>query len=156
MGMLDGFNAEDIKDDFAAIPSGFYTAMAVSYEEKTAKSGGEYVKLRFDIIDGQYKGRCIFHNLNLVNDNEVAVRIAKSDLANICRAVGILRPKSFSELLNKPMRVKVTVKPETDQFPAQNELKKFEALNPVAAPVAAPSTNGAAPWKKADPVVPVF
>lgn len=151
MATLNGFNADDYTDEFTPIPSGRYTAMIVKSEMKDTKNGkGQYLKLEIDIVDGQFKGRKIFENLNIVNDNETAVKIAKSTLANICRAVGVLHPKDSSELHNKPMSVRVVVEPEKDGMPAQNRIKSFDApgTTPIMKAPAAPVVPGGKPWEK--------
>jgi hypothetical protein len=130
----------------------------VGSETKATKAGtGSYLKLEIDIVEGPHKGRKLFDNLNLENQNKQAEDIAKATLANICRAVGVLHPKDSSELHMKPMSIMVTVTPETDEYPAGNRVKRYDALNsasPAATESKAPA--GAKPWEKpapkADPI----
>lgn len=155
-----GFNADDKAydaDNFAPLPAGWYTAMIGKSEMKDSSKGGKFLKLEIDIVDGQFKGRKVFHNLNLVNANPQAVEIAKKDLASICRSVGILHPRDSSELHRKPLLIKLSIKPETDAFPAGNDVKGFEPLKKDSAPTAKPAeteTKSTAaddtkkPWEK--------
>lgn len=151
MASLGNFNADDYKDEYTPIPSGSYTAMIVnSSERETNKKDGKMIVLKVDVVDGPHKGRKIFENLNIVNPNETAVEIAKSTLANVCRAVGVLHPKDTSELHNKPMRIWVSVVPEKDGYPPSNKIKKWESLT-AAAPASAPTPTapaGSKPWEK--------
>lgn len=129
MASLTDFNPEDFKDEFTPIPVGTYKAIIVASDTKQTKDGrGSYLKLSVDIIDGEFKGRKLFHNINLVNSNDVCVKIGKTDLANICRALGISHPKDSCELHNKPLMIKVNIKPESGQYPASNEIKGWTAI----------------------------
>lgn len=155
MASLNGFNAEDFKDEYAPLPAGRYTAMIVKSETKATKAGnGSYLSLEIDIVDGQYKGRKLFENLNLDNPNEQAVNIAKVTLANICRAVGVLHPKDSSELHLKPISIMVSVIPESKDFPASNRVKRWDAPDAVSAsPIQAKAPANAKPWERPAPKV---
>lgn len=152
MATLGNFNAEEFTDSFEPIPAGRYTAMIVKSDtvENKAKNGS-YIKLEVDIVDGQYKGRKLFQNLNLNNPSEMAVKIAKTELANICRAVGILHPKDSSELHNRPIQIKVTIRPETEAFPASNEIKGWYSLSEPKAVMPGTPVSSGKPWERPAP-----
>jgi len=151
---FNSVNAEsdEYKDDgFSPIPAGYYKAIITESELKPTKGGGEYLKLRVEIIDGDYKGRVVFGNLNLVNANPTAEKIAKAALGNICRAVGVMHPRAPSELHNKPLMVKLSVKPETPEYPAGNDIKAWEPVNgaaPAPAQAAVATDPNRKPWEK--------
>jgi hypothetical protein len=68
---------------------------------KPTKSGsGQYLQLTFSILQGEHKNRKVYARLNLVNDNVTAVKIAKSELAAICQAVGVAEIKDSAQLHN--------------------------------------------------------
>jgi len=99
------FNAEEIEpsSSFDPIPAGWYKAIISNSEMKPTRDGyGEYLSLTLQIIEGQYENRLVFARLNLKNANDKAVDIARKDLAAICRAVGVMSPKSSEELHDKP------------------------------------------------------
>ncbi len=146
MANLGNFNPEDFKNEYEPIPAGKYHAVITESEEKPTAKGGMYIKLTVEIIEGQYKGRKVFANLNMVNANPEAVKIAKITLADICRATGVLHPRDSSELHNKPLTVKLSVRPETDQYPASNDVKGWEGLD------ATPSLPGMYPEPKNEPM----
>ena len=105
------FNTEgiEIMEDFSPLPKGYYKAVIVSSEIKTAQSGkGQYLSLEFEIIEGKYSNRKIFSNLNIRHTNEVAQQIGQRELATICRAVGKNTIQDSSELHMKPMMVTYT------------------------------------------------
>ncbi len=125
------FNVEDVDlSQFEPLPEGKYIVAIESSEEKKTKSGtGSYIQLVFSIIDGKGKGRKLFHNLNLDNPNDTAVRIAQQQLALICTAVGKKKIKDTNELHNKPLVITVECENRTDkghEGEIQNRIKKFE------------------------------
>lgn len=131
MAMLPGvFIPEDAEDSsFDPIPASWYEAEIKKSEIKKTKDGnGQYLSLKFEVIEGDRAGRFVFTNLNVVNKSEVAVKIARSDLKKICSAVGHEGELEDSEDLHGiPMQIKVSVKEETSQWPAKNEIKDYKA-----------------------------
>lgn len=137
MAQLPGgsFNAEEVKPNaaFDPIPAGEYLVMITdSSMEKTKAGDGEYLKLTFKVLqDGEYKGRLIWSNLNLVNKNEKAVEIAQRELSSICHAVGVLTPETSEELHGIPFRGKVRVVPPSGGYPANNSISFFKPADDV-------------------------
>jgi len=88
------------------VPPGRYLAEVVSSEMRPNRSGrGSHLELEFAISDGEHEGRRLWTRLNLDHPNDTAVRIARQDLASICRAVGIDRLSDTEELHGKPLVV---------------------------------------------------
>ena len=124
----DVFIPEDEEDDpFAPIPATWYLALIPKSEVKATKDKkGKYIALTFKVVQGEFKDRLLWTNLNIVNKSEVAVRIARSDLKKICTACEIEGElEDTTDLHNIDMWIKVTIKPETSQWPAKNEIKDF-------------------------------
>mgnify|MGYP000411414076 CR=1 FL=1 len=69
----------------------------------------------------------MFARLNLKNANDKAVDIARKDLAAICRAVGVMSPKSSEELHDKPLMIKVKVRPASGEYDASNDVGGYKA-----------------------------
>lgn len=162
MANLGNFNADEYENEFTPIPAGRYTAIITDSEMVATKNGGQMLKLTHEIVDGPSKGRKVWANLNLVHSNDQAVKISKINLADICRAVGVLHPRDSGELHNKPMLIKLTVRPETEEYPASNDIKAWEPLNktpqlpgmpadastPVSAPDSTSPASNKKPWEK--------
>jgi len=133
MAMLPkSFNDADISDDI--IPAGQYLAEITKSEMKDTKSGtGKYLSVGFKLLDGPGQGSMVYTNLNLVNDNDVAVQIANQTLAKICAAVGKDYKKitDSSELHAIPLSIKLTVRPPDDAFPG-NEIKGYKSAGSKA------------------------
>jgi len=149
MVSLNGFNAADVEPSkaFDALPAGEYTAIITESAMNPTKAGtGEYLKLTFEIVDGEHKGRKLWENLNLDNPSKQAVEIAKANLSAICRAIGVLNPGDSTSLHNLPLTVVVRQEKDKDSSEIRNRIKGYKAREArAAAPVAA---GGPAPWKQ--------
>ena len=155
---INGFDANEHEPqgDFTALPKGDYLAMATESEWKeTKKKDGEYMQFVLEVLEEGYEGRKLWARLNLKNKSAKAVTIANGELSSICRAVGIMRPKSTDDLHNIPMIVSVDT--EEYQGKTQNKVTGYKAVNgkraapaQAAAPTAAaaPASGGRAPWLK--------
>jgi len=152
---LSGFNADEIEPNtaFEPLPAGWYKAVITESEEKPTKAmTGSYLQLRIEVIDGPHKGRLVFDRLNLNNPNATAVDIAQRTLSAICRAVGVRTPRQSSDLHDKPLMVKLAVKPAANGYDAGNEVKGYEAPSGGSKLVdIAPAASGGSatpPWKR--------
>jgi hypothetical protein len=140
------------------LPIGWYKMAIVASEMKrTNDQKGRYLKLELQVIDGDYKGRKAWTQLNLENENAQTVKIAQEQLSAICHATGVLKLTNSALLHNKPMLVKLSIKQSTG-FDPKNEVKGYKPLTgdvpaipaanaaaAAAAPTTAPAANTAAP-----------
>ena len=146
------FNANDVDPDagFPVLPAGEYdVAIADVSRKQTKDNTGAYLKLDFQILNGEHQNKHLFENLNMWNANATAVKIAKANLSAICRAVGILTPKDSSEFIGKTLRVKIRIKKGNDEFGDQNRITKYMPRTGTAPVGAAPATAGVSgnnPW----------
>ncbi len=144
----DEVSFTDESSKYEPIPEGLYKAVIIDSEMKPTKAGtGNYLELKFEVIDNQYAGKWIRSRLNLDNPNPKAVEIAQRDLSSICRALGKSAIGDSEELHHKPMTIKVTIQPANGDYAASNEIKAYspaDALQAVATPAAAPSPAPAA------------
>ena len=174
MANLGNFDATQVQPNqpFEVIPGGKYPVQIVASEMKLTSDGdGQYLSLEHEIIDGQYKGRKLWNNLNLKNRNPQTVEIAQRELSAICHATGKLHVADSEDLHFIPMLVTVRHKPAGPDKngvhrEAKNEIKGYEPMS-GAAPrpavqtrpavvAAAPAAQPAAarvstvpPWRKA-------
>lgn len=139
------FNSSEIADSkFEPLPEGEYVGMFTESKMKDTKSGdGQYIEMRFEIVEGQYAGRILFERLNIKNKNEQAVEIAYQNLKQICECVNKTTIQNTEELHN--IRLIAQVKIDGDY----NRIKKYKSMKEKLAP-ASSSTDGAAkkPWQK--------
>lgn len=126
----DVFVPEDNEENpFAPIPADWYLAEIVKSSLETTKDNtGKYIALTFKVLEGDYEGRLVYTNINIVNKSDTAVKIGKADLKKICMAMDFVGELEDTEdLHNHPMYIKVTVKPETANWPAKNEIKNYRS-----------------------------
>ena len=132
------------------IPAGTYLAQVIESDIKDLASGnGKGMKLTFEIIDGQYKGRRIWENLNIQHTNEDSQRIAQSQLSALCHAVGVIKLRDTAALHMKPVNIKVTVREAEGKYQASNNVKGYESAGPVAPTQAAEAPSAPAPASRA-------
>ena len=155
---LNGFNALDFEPatSYEPLPANWYKCVITDTEKKpTKKMTGSYLQLTIEVIEGQHAGRKVFDRLNLDNPNSVAVQIAQSSLSSICRAIDVNNPQDSVELRDKPLMVKLAVKPADGEYGASNDIKGYDAVGgattaPAPAAVADTASTGSAspPWAK--------
>ena len=88
-----------------------------------AKNGnGTYLLAVFEVLDGEYRGRKIFQNITLQNDNQQAVEIGQRLLTDIYTAVGHTGPtRDICVMLFKPVMARVGIKRDKDGvYPDRN------------------------------------
>lgn len=155
------------------LPTGWYNAVIEESEMKPTSAGdGHYLNLKFNVIDGPCVGRKFFDRLNLHNKNPVASEIAYKSLSAICHATGVMQIQDTQQLHGRPLQVRLVVKPPSDGYDANNEVKgyrsvadgqkaggassgsPFPAIQQAAAPFAPPAAQypqAAAPQQPAQP-----
>ena len=133
------FNAgkQEGMDDYSLVPAGPYNVQVVksSVEDTKARAEGKkqgqnikgsLLKLQFKIIDGKFKGRVIFAQYNVDNENQQAVEISRKQMKTLCDAIG--KPNGVqdsNEMHNIPLTVKVGIKPASGVYAEQNEIKFY-------------------------------
>ncbi|MEX0725878.1 MAG: DUF669 domain-containing protein [Planctomycetaceae bacterium] len=151
MANLNGFDANQVEPTAGRdpLPAGNYLAAIVGSEFKPTKAGnGQYLELKFQILDGPHKDRLLWARLNLDNPNPDAVKMAKAELSAICRALGVLQPKDSLDLHDLPLLITVKCKKRDDNGEIGNEISGY-AKKPSPPP---PETSAAgapsAPWMR--------
>ncbi len=130
------FDATNVQPSAAPdpIPAGWYTCQITRSETKPTANGlGKYLELEFTVMDGPFTGRKVVDRLNIENQNAQAQEIAYATLSAICHATGIIQIQDSTALHNIPLSVKVTVKPATGQYDANNDIRGYKLLSGGAA-----------------------
>ena len=152
MANLNGFNAHDVDPTtpFDPVPAGKYLAAVTASEMKPTKAGdGRFLELELTILEGPAKGRKVWDRLCLVHPNPEAVKIARSNLSALCRAVGVMQPKDSVELHNLPLLVTVKCKKRDDTDEMTNEVRGYARKEAAAGqPQQAAPTDSTPPWKR--------
>lgn len=112
------------------IDKGQYKAIFVNSEMKeNKKKTGHFIEMKAVITEGRYMNTELIERLNVINPNQIAVKIAYQTLAKISSALGMHEtPADTSELHGKPLIITVETDPgqayeKTD--PVTGEVKTF-------------------------------
>jgi hypothetical protein len=159
-----GFDTTDVLPDtgttggsYDPIPDGEYTLKALEAEEKDTSAGtGTYIKVKFEVVKGEFAGRWIWQNFNINNPSEKAQRIGRQQMVAWATACGKPDADDTDRLLDKPFSAAVSIEKGTGGYADSNRIKAFlfnqEAptkpapkapAKPPAAPAAGKSAN---PW----------
>ena len=141
------------------IPAGVYLAHCIESDVGPLKSGnGTGLKMTFEILDGQYKNRKVWENLNIQHTSEETQRIAQSQLSALCHAVNVIKLEDTAALHFKPVKIKVTVREAQGQYQASNNIKGYESAGGAtpsfvpapseAAAAAAPAASKTPAWAR--------
>lgn len=162
MGNLAEFENVDLtvedasSGEYAPIPPADYVCQIRSAEIKHAKNTNDkYLNLCWEVLEGQYKGRWIWDNLNLwygqgreVDDEEKADKtrkIAASQLKKIVVAAGLrTMPSDSAELCFIPMVCTVRINPVGRQ--PSNMMKNYAAIGEQVQSQPTTTVERAMPW----------
>jgi hypothetical protein len=126
------FDATQVEPDtgFDTVPAGWYNVSMDESDLKPTKDGaGTYLQARFNILDGQYRGRKLFTRLNIRNANSQAQEIALRQLSAIGHAVGVLHIQDSQQLHGLPLKVKVKIRKGDDNYEDSNEIISYKNIN---------------------------
>jgi hypothetical protein len=153
------FNVNELPVDeqnFDPLPAGWYTASISQAEVAKTKSGGEMIKLRWDILGPTHQGRVVFDNINIQNANPESERIGLKQLQKLLSAAGIVDLGDTDQLISVTAQIQLSVKESEYQGEKQvrNEIKRYKSLESGGAPMPAAKAPSAAsagstpPWMK--------
>jgi hypothetical protein len=171
------FDANQVKPQevFDPLPDGYYNARVINSEAKPTKDNESgYLALELEVIDGEYKGRKLFDNLNLWNKSAQATEIAQRQLSAYCHATGVIVINDSTQLHGIPVKVKVGTKSDPGYDP-RNVIKAVKHIqdgaasaamptapttpfgqNPSLPPMPAQPTAPQMPWSQSQPTGPNF
>jgi uncharacterized protein DUF669 len=157
---------------YEVLPAGRYQVQIVESDLRVTKDGmGQYLWLMLDILDGEYQGRKVFDQLNLINRNPQTVEIAQRTLSAICHATGKMQVSDSEDLHLIPITISVTIDPAKNGYSERNRIRyltpeaaaktgskpkagsaRAQRPAPQASSVSPTSTPkprpGSAPWKR--------
>lgn len=106
--MID-FNVKDYAR--SVLPAGRYTFNVLNAELKPTKSNPDcnYLSVSLEVVSDFRKGTRIFDNFNIYHEKETVRNIGRSQLAELCNAIGLPEMKNISELLSCVVDAQVSV-----------------------------------------------
>lgn len=137
---------------YGPVPEGVYEVTINGAELKNTKSGtGKYLAIRYDVVNGDHKGRVLWGNMTMRNQNLDAERIGRLQFGELLQAIGKSEVEDTDELIGASLKVKVVIK-DSEQYGPSNEVKGWRPISNAApteaAPKAAASGKAAPPWAK--------
>ena len=139
MAELSGFKVGDGTEsgEFTPIAPGEYTMLMESAELKeNSKGTGSYFAVKFQVLDGPYKGRLVFDNWTYQNQSEVAQNIGRGKITSLSKAVGFKEGqvvRDTNDLCNKPVIGVVKIQEGKGEYGDKNVIQAFKAVTKVAA-----------------------
>ena len=129
LGNYSGSALVEGQSDFDPIPEGVYDMEVVSSDVVQTKTGtGQMLKIELAVASGDFTGRRVWTNINIVNQNQQAQEIGQRQLSDLCRACGFAAvPSESEEFHGIPIRVKVKMGKPNPPYEARNEVAKFLA-----------------------------
>lgn len=146
-------NGEEVLGDYSPIPPGKYTAVLVESELLQNKNGtGSYLKLKFQVMGGQYDGRNVWQNMTYKHTNAQAQQIGRKELNTLRLACGVPDLKDSTQLHGIAHQIEVKIE-QSDGYDPQNVIKNYYAIQGTP-PVAPTQDVQAAPAPQASSATP--
>ena len=122
-------NAEELESSYDPVPAGQYNVIITesAYEDNKSKTG-KILKLTYQIMEGPFKDKKIFENLNLIHSNKQAEEISRKAFNSIGVALGFNKVEDSVQLHNKMLTLDVIVK-NSEEYGLQNSIKKHLAYD---------------------------
>ncbi|MDB4401412.1 DUF669 domain-containing protein [bacterium] len=132
------FNSDDVEVDaqYEQVPAGRYTMVVIDTDlmlTKKAKEAndpklGQYIKVRFQIVSGEFQNRVIFQNFNVVNPNPKASEIGHQQFRNLLECCGIKKITDTSEIHQKVVVADIKNTPDTG-YGVGVDVKRYHAVS---------------------------
>lgn len=136
-------------NDFSPLPNGQYFVQVKGCDVKRNKAGtGEYLSVKFEVMNGDHVGRLFFDNITLSNPNKTAVNIGHQNLKKFALAIdenANLNNIDEFFFMEKILVIDVRLKPAENGYHARNIVKGYS--NKSVGLDIQPKTNDAEKYK---------
>lgn len=131
MGNL-GLNIDETppaQDTSVPVPAGDYLVCPVEAAMKTTKAGtGQFIRVVFEVIDGEYRRRKLWQNFTWINPSEKAQEIGRGQFSAMCKAMGMSGiVDDTSEILQKPVIATVAIVESDWNGKDENKITHYSA-----------------------------
>lgn len=128
------FNSSDVPV-FDLIPKGDYKLrICDSAIQENSRKTGNILKLTLEIVEGPHTGRKVWDQLNLSNDNEMAVKIGRERLSAYCHATGVQVLQDTTQLHGIVFIGKIIVKQDKNgDYDDRNEVRNLKKIDNAGA-----------------------
>lgn len=139
---LSGVNPNDGVMGPLPAPGPYQFYLTEGEVKDTSTGSGTLFKFTAEVIEGEYKGRKVFDQINVTNKNPVAQKIGQAQLAGMIAACG-LPPTTddTDEILWQPFWAEVKIEPYKDKNGNDKEGTKFHKFLFETAEQSPPNTK---------------
>ena len=126
-------STSNVKKKYDPLPEGRYLVTLDRAEEVATKAGtGSYVKSSFKVLDGDSKGRLVFHNFLINHPTARAAQIGREQITKMLKAMNVnggfeaigQDASQLSEFFGQELILEVTVENDAT-YGANNKIKKW-------------------------------
>jgi hypothetical protein len=144
-----GFDPSEVdvnaQGSFEPMEPGDYVLKATGCEEKNTKAGGGvYIAATFEVAEGEFKGRKVWMNFNIVNKSEKAQSIGRQQLVAWATAAGKANATDTDHLIDRKFTCTLGIETQ-EGFKPSNVIKSFLFDLDAGAPAASKSSATEAP-----------
>jgi hypothetical protein len=135
---------------FEPLPPGRYRVGVRKVSIKPTKAGnGKRLNVELVVVDGDCKGRVVFHGLNIQHATPQAQEIGRRELAGLLLAAGMPGARDMAQLVGVEVVATLKVRPARDGYDASNEVRGYEPCSGSTQTSTPPASAapGAAPKK---------
>ena len=133
-GGIEGFNSAEAAPEYSPIPPGVNSSRVLRGEYCSTKAGADADRLRFEVTDGEYKGRSLVRTWTF---SEKAIAYTKRDLAPFGLTTMATLLLSFPDR-GRDYLVKLVVAIQLgDDGMERNDIKRIELVRVEESPAAA-------------------
>ena len=122
---LSHLGETSLDQSFDPIPAGTYEIEVDKFETKTSAAGNEYLAATFKVHGGDFDGRLLWDQFNLAHPDQGTRQISERRIGTLFAAAGFKVAGHTDRLLGETVGARVTIRPETAQYPAKNVIKNF-------------------------------
>ena len=129
--------ADNYADALDCLPAGKYRVMITNVETKETRSGtGRYMRLKMQVLDGQYANWSTTDMINIENDNKKAEEIGWQQLKKLVKAIWGEFPEEFTAQDLENQILVVTTKVEEYNGSLSSKVKGYVSADAPPAPAA--------------------
>lgn len=125
MASLNGAYDPDasLPSDREPIPAGNYPIELTESDIVPTKNGkGQLFKYTTQVSDGEQKGRLVYGQMNLQNENPQAQEIGQSEFAALRTLTGVMSPDDTQDFHYKQFTAVVIIEPAKGEYKAKNAI----------------------------------
>ena len=148
------FNSDEVEDapEYEQLPAGRYTMVVTDTDllltnkakEANDPKLGQYIRVKFQVVSGQFQNRVVFLNFNMVNPTAKAVEIGHQQFRNLLESCGITKITDTSEIHQKVVVADLKNTPDNG-YGVVIALNKFYACANATQEPAVESNAGSGP-----------